>query len=152
MDFTQIKEGVQSLRYNQRPGKIVFIPDPSNHIPVAPQNVPPYQFESNASYLLAGGLGGLGRSIARWMAARGAKNLIFLSRSGKVTESVEEMNADLKSIGCNVHIFSCDVADADRLRAVVNECSASLPPIKGCIQGSMVLRVSLTMYSLNTIC
>lgn len=152
MDFTQIKEGIQSLRDNQRPGKIIFMPDPSNLIPITPQNVPPYQFESNASYLLAGGLGGLGRSIARWMAARGAKNLIFLSRSGKVTESVEEMNADLKSIGCNVRIFSCDVADADRLRAVVNECSASLPPIKGCIQGSMVLRVSLTMYSLNTIC
>jgi len=143
MDFTHIKEGVQALRDNQKPGKIVFVPEPSNVIPVAPDVGYPYQFDSTASYLLAGGLGGLGRSIAQWMAARGARNLIFLSRSGQVTKSVEEMIADLKSVGCNAHIFRCDVADADRLRAVVNECSTSLPPIKGCIQGSMVLRVSL---------
>jgi NADPH:quinone reductase-like Zn-dependent oxidoreductase/SAM-dependent methyltransferase len=143
MDYTQIKEGIQALRENQRPGKIVFVPDPSNLIPIVLEVVPPYQFDSTASYLLAGGLGGLGRSLARWMAARGAKNLIFLSRSGQVTEPVGEMITDLKRNGCNAHIFSCDVADADRLRTVVTECSTSLPPIKGCIQGSMVLRVSL---------
>ncbi|KAJ5310606.1 uncharacterized protein N7443_003067 [Penicillium atrosanguineum] len=140
MDFTQIKDTVQALRDNQSLDKMVFVPDPSNAILVAPDIMPPFQFDSTASYLLAGGLGGLGRSLARWMASRGAQNLIFLSRTGTVTESVEEMIADLKILGCNTHIFACDVADADRLRAVVDECSLTLPPIKGCFQGSMVLR------------
>ena len=142
MDFTQIKDGMRTLRETDRPGKIVFKSDPSNIIPVVPDTLPPYRFDERASYVLAGGLGGLGRSLAQWMASRGAKHLIFLSRSGRVTEPVEEMVSDLRRIGCNAYIFTCDVADASRLTEVVAECSTSLPPIKGCIQGSMVLRVS----------
>jgi hypothetical protein len=137
LDFTQIKEGLQAAQNE----KVVFVPSPSDLIPVVPEPITPYQFESNASYILAGGLGGLGRSLARWMVSRGAKNLILLSRSGHVTKPVEEMVADLKNSGCNSHIFRCDVADAGRLRDVVTECSKSLPPIRGCIQCSMVLRV-----------
>ena len=152
MDFTQIKDGIQALRDNQSLDKIVFVPDSSNSVLVAPDVMPPYQFDSNASYLLAGGLGGLGRSLARWMASRGAKNLIFLSRTGTVTESVEEMIADLEIVGCNTQIFACDVTDADRLRAVVDECSTTLPPIKGCFQGSMVLRVSRHTLPIHCLC
>ncbi|KAJ5674974.1 uncharacterized protein N7477_004908 [Penicillium maclennaniae] len=140
MNFTQIKDGIHALRDNQSLGKIIFVPNSLDTILVAPNIMPPYQFDGNASYLLAGGLGGLGRSLARWMASRGAKNLIFLSRTGIVTEPVEGMIADLETFGCNTHIFACDVADADRLRAVVDECLTTLPPIKGCFQGSMVLR------------
>lgn len=140
MDFTQIREGLEA-RHSERPGKIVLTPDPSNLIPVAPEVMSPYQFDAGASYILAGGLGGLGRSLARWMASRGARSLIFLSRSGRITEPVESMVADLKNLSCGVHIFTCDVADAERLRDVVQECSRTLPPIKGCIQGSMALKV-----------
>lgn len=141
MNFTQIYEGIDGLR-NERLSKVVFVPDTSDQISVAPEVMSPYQFDSDASYVLAGGLGGLGRSLARWMASRGARHLIFLSRSALVTEPVEAMIADLKEAECTVNIFTCDVADAQRLSEVVQECSATLPPIKGCIQGSMVLRVS----------
>ncbi|KAL3469693.1 KR-domain-containing protein [Aspergillus californicus] len=41
---------------------------------------PAYTFAANACYLTAGGLGGLGRCIARWMVRRGACHLILLSR------------------------------------------------------------------------
>ena len=152
MGFTQIKEGIQALQGEEHVGKIVFVPDPSNVVPVAPDVIAPFQFDSEASYVLAGGLGGLGRSLARWMASRGAKNLIFLSRSGRITESVQEMITQLKEIGCSVHIFTCDVANADRLRAVIEACSGSLPPIKGCIQGSMVLQVSESKFIKFTLC
>ncbi|KAJ5730275.1 Acyl transferase/acyl hydrolase/lysophospholipase [Penicillium malachiteum] len=140
MNFSQIQDGVESSQSSEGVGKIVFVPDPSNIISVVPDPLPAYQFDDQASYILAGGLGGIGRGLARWMASRGAKNLIFLSRSGRITEPVEEMIANLKTIGCRSHVFTCDVSDADRVRAVVEECSASLPPIKGCVQGSMVLR------------
>lgn len=141
MDFAKIQEGIDARR-NGRSGKIIFVPDPSNQIPVVTEVMSPYQFDSDASYVLAGGLGGLGRSLARWMASRGAKHLVFLSRSGTVTAPVEAMVTDLKEIGCTVNMFACDISDAQHLRKVVQECSVTLPPIKGCIQGSMVLRVS----------
>ncbi|KAJ5151089.1 Acyl transferase/acyl hydrolase/lysophospholipase [Penicillium canariense] len=141
MDLAQIDEGVRALKIREkRVGKIVFKYDPSDLIPVTPYIPSPYQFDGGASYILAGGLGGLGRSLARWMASHGARSLIFLSRSARITEPVREMLGYLKSIGCNAHIFTCDVADAHRVKAVIEECAASLPPIKGCIQGSMSLR------------
>lgn len=35
-----------------------------------PSSLPRYKFDPDASYLIVGGLGGLGRSVARWMAVR----------------------------------------------------------------------------------
>lgn len=35
-----------------------------------PSSLPRYKSDLNASYLIEGGLGGLGRSVARWMAVR----------------------------------------------------------------------------------
>lgn len=149
-DFTKIGERHHVLDNSQgRVGKVVFKYDPSDIIPVIPDAPSPYQFDSNASYVLAGGLGGLGRSLARWMAARGAKSLVFLSRSGRVSPPVTEMLDDLKRAGCKARIFICDVANIDHVKSVVEDCAASLPPIKGCIQCSMTLQVSHHLFGLN---
>ena len=144
MNFASIGKHDQVLDNNGgRVGKVVFKHDPSDLISVIPDRPSPYKFDAEASYVLAGGLGGLGRSLARWMAARGAKSLVFLSRSGRVTPPVAEMLEDLKSAGCNAHILICDVANADHVKSAIENCAATLPPIKGCIQCSMTLHVSL---------
>jgi hypothetical protein len=135
---------------NGRVGKVVFKYEASDLIPVLPDARSPYQFDRHASYVLAGGLGGLGRSLARWMAARGAKNLVFLSRSGRVSPPVAEMLEDLKATGCKARIFICNVSNADHVKSVVEDCAASLPPIKGCIQCAMTLQVSHYSISPNT--
>jgi NADPH:quinone reductase-like Zn-dependent oxidoreductase/SAM-dependent methyltransferase len=141
MDLTQIKEGLQSIQ-NGRSAKVVFIPDSSSMVPVVPRSTTPYQFEHDATYVLAGGYGGLGRSLARWMASRGAKNLIFLSRSSASSPEKREMVTDLKRIGCKVINHTCDVSDRSSLEALSGNQFSHLPPIKGCIQASMVLKVS----------
>jgi hypothetical protein len=146
MSFSQITEGLRILQSGKGMGKMVFMPEPDDIIPIVPAQPKPYQLRANASYVLAGGLGGIGRSIARWMVERGARNLIFLSRSGKVTEAVEAMAAELRLEGCNSHIFTCDVSDKSRLATVLDECKTSLPPIKGLIQGAMTLKVSLLKH------
>ncbi|KAF3392430.1 Compactin diketide synthase mokB [Penicillium rolfsii] len=140
-DITKIGERDQPLDSSKgRIPKVVFTYDPSAVIPVIPDAPVPYEFDSEATYVLAGGLGGLGRSLARWMAARGAKSLVFLSRSGQISPPMAEMLDDLKSAGCKARIFICDVTKVDHVKSVVDECAASLPPIKGCIQCSMTLR------------
>ncbi len=141
LNYSQIEEGFRLLQSGKGVGKIVFKPGPEDLVPVVPQQLSPYRFDEQASYVLAGGLGGIGRSLARWMAARDAKNLIFLSRSGNFTEAVQEMRTELELKGCGCHIFTCDVTDRPRLAAVLEECKNSLPPIKGCIQASMILKV-----------
>ncbi|KAJ5888770.1 Acyl transferase/acyl hydrolase/lysophospholipase [Penicillium taxi] len=140
MDLARIKDGLQLLHGDERVGQIVLVPNRLTAIPLVQELLPPFQFDETGSYVLAGGLGGLGRNLARWMASRSAKTLIILSRAVQINAEGQKMVSDLRMLGCSVHIFPCDVSDAKRLKAVVDKCSETLPPIKGCIQGSMVLR------------
>ena len=102
---------------------------------------PDYHFDGNSSYLIAGGLGGLGRSAARWMVSRGVRNLILLSRSGAQSETAIALIEELKANGAHVEAPACDVTKADMLKTVLESCAETMPPVKGVIQGSMVLRV-----------
>ena len=141
MDYTQIEEAFRSLQSGKSMGKVVFKPNPHDIVPIMPDRPLPLKFDENASYFSAGGLGGLGRSIARWMVSRGAKNLIFASRSGKKSETAQDLVKELEEAGCKTTVFACDVSDKEALSKVLQECKETLPPIKGCVQGSMVLKV-----------
>lgn len=102
---------------------------------------PAFSFEAEATYLISGGLGGLGRSIARWMFSRGAKNFLLLSRSGPVLDKSRILVEELRRSGARVEAPVCDVADAITLERVLQSYEKKIPPIRGCIQSSMVLRV-----------
>ena len=106
-----------------------------------PSSKPKYSFDPNASYIIAGGLGGLGRSIARWMAERNARHLILLSRSGAKSEDAIDLIRDLGLIGVKVAAPACDVSDESAVSSMIAECKTSMPSIRGCIQPSMVLKV-----------
>lgn len=75
------------------------------------------------------------------MASRGARNLILLNRSGVGSEIAVGFMEELKANGVHAEAPKCDVTSADSLTAVLADCAKTMPPIKGCIQGSMVLRV-----------
>lgn len=105
--------------------------------------VPTWTFNSDATYVIAGGLGGLGRVAARWFAKRGARNLILLSRSGPKSQDAIQLVQELKSQGVCIETPVCDVAVAESLAALISCYAETMPPIKGCMQCSMVLKASL---------
>lgn len=78
------------------------------------------------------------------MVRRGARNLILLSRSGDSSDKAKELLVEMKAAGAHVVAISCDVTDQDALSHALRQSLTSMPPIKGCIQGSMVLKVGLT--------
>ena len=96
----------------------------------------------DAAYLLAGGMGGLGRSIGRWMVRNGARNLIFCSRNGDSSPEAKETMRDLEDVGATVLAYACDIADEARLRQVVQDISRKMLRVRGIFQSAMVLRVS----------
>jgi len=100
--------------------------------------------DKDASYLLIGGLGGLGRSLGAWMASHGAKHLIFLSRSGDTHPEAREATRALSALGVHVTVYNCDVGDQAGLTQTIVKCRQELPPIKGVIHGGMVLRVRIS--------
>ena len=93
----------------------------------------------DVSYLMIGGLGGLGQAISTWMAESGAKNLIFLSRSAGKTEAHKSYFKELETMGCSVQAFAGSVSVLADVENVVKNATM---PIGGVMQMSMVLRVS----------
>lgn len=102
----------------------------------------PWTFDANATYVIAGGLGGIGRSTANWMAQRGAKNLILLSRLGVSNDEARGLVRGLHRQGVRVEVPRCDIAVYGSLKHTLDALQSQMPPIKGCIQSAMVLRVS----------
>lgn len=101
---------------------------------------PRFSLDPEAAYVIAGGLGGLGRAISLWLVGRGARNLILLSRSaGPKTPEAQELVSKLRNRGVNIVLEACDISNASAV-ATALFASPSMPIIKGCIQASMVLR------------
>lgn len=101
------------------------------------------KLDPNATYLLVGGLGGLGRSLALDLIAAGCRNIAFVSRSGDSRPEAKVIVDELAARGAQVKVFRSDVADATSFNKAMEQCSTQLPPIKGVFQMAMVLRDTL---------
>lgn len=144
-DALDVGKGFRHMQSGQHVGKIVIrIPDDLSGLPISTVHEECRMFNPTAAYLLVGGLGGLGRAVAAWMIQKGARHLVFLSRSGSSTSETESFLRDLESHpGCSVSAVAGDVANIEDLQRAV---SASPRPISGVIQMSMVLKVSPSSY------
>ncbi|KAH8879535.1 hypothetical protein GQ53DRAFT_853631 [Thozetella sp. PMI_491] len=134
----EIEKAFRSLQSGKTMGKIVVEFRPDEPVQALVNTKSSLCLDPDASYLIAGGLGGLGRGMARWLVDRGARNLILLSRSGPQTAEAAELVGELRSRGARVAAPACDISSAEALAAALAE--AAMPPAKGCIQASMVLR------------
>ena len=140
----QAAKAFRLLQTGKNTGKIVLSIAPDEEVRVVPR-VPTPKLKPDASYLLIGGVGGLGRSIAHWMVDHGARNLILLSRSAGNVQKTAPFLAGLREAGCRVVAISCDVSKKDDLARALRTCENQerLPPIRGIVQGAMVLQDSI---------
>ncbi|AGC47286.1 polyketide synthase [Myxococcus stipitatus DSM 14675] len=90
-----------------------------------------------ASYLIAGGLGGLGLRLAGWLADRGAKHLLLLGRRGPSPEAQRRIEA-LEARGVHVRVAQADLASRDAVAAALSEARGA-PPLRGLFHVAGVL-------------
>ena len=149
---SKIEEAFRFMQSGKSIGKIVIEFNDDDLVPTAPSKLPTWSFDPTAAYVIAGGLGGLGRSIVRWMASRGARNLIALSRRTHHGPEVRDLIQDLSQQGVVIATPSCDISSRDALKAALEQC-LHLGPIKGCLQLSMVVREAefqdMTLAAIN---
>ena len=79
------------------------------------------------------------------MIQHGAQNIIFASRSGLTKQSSRHTVKHLEAQGARVKVHSCDISDPEHLETLVSESIKDMPPIRGVVQGAMVLRVSCSI-------
>jgi NAD(P)-dependent dehydrogenase (short-subunit alcohol dehydrogenase family) len=80
--------------------------------------------------------------MIKWMVRRGAKNVVIVSRSERISEKVATVIADAKEHGATVVVRRCDVADSQDVDRLVKEVTSEMPTIRGMIHSAMVLDVS----------
>ncbi|KAH8811665.1 putative polyketide synthase [Xylogone sp. PMI_703] len=140
--ISDIERAFRLMQSGKHRGKVIIEPHPEDPIKVLPKTRQS-QFRPDASYLIVGGSGGIGRSISRWMVKQGVKHLILLSRTGQTRAVARQFMSELSESGCNVAVYSCDVSDAGQLKRVIKKCAESMPPIRGVIQAAMSLKDSI---------
>ncbi|KAK8124138.1 hypothetical protein PG999_004056 [Apiospora kogelbergensis] len=100
----------------------------------------------DATYIITGGTGGIGRSIAGWMATQGAKYIVMLGRSGPSRPDVAALLRTFEGTDICMRAITCDVGShTDMVRAA--ESLGGLPKVRGVIHGAMCLRDAMLVNS-----
>ncbi|KAL3456975.1 hypothetical protein BJX64DRAFT_296261 [Aspergillus heterothallicus] len=136
----QATEVVDAFRYMQQGvhmGKIlVKMPEDPATLPFS-AGQSPFSFNAEASYLLVGGLGGLGRSVSTWMVEQGARHLVYLSRSAGKSDKDKAFVQELEKQGCEAICVPGDVTVKQDVEEAISKCSR---PLAGVAQMSGVLK------------
>ena len=109
-------------------GKIVLA------FPTAPSTI----VRADGSYLITGGMGGLGLRVARWLVEKGARHLILMGRQG-ATAAIAPQIEELEGTGASVTCLRADVSDESQMRAVFADLAIAAPPLFGIIHAAGVL-------------
>ncbi|MDY7007683.1 MAG: type I polyketide synthase [Cyanobacteriota bacterium] len=94
--------------------------------------------ETEASYLITGGLGALGLEVAQWLVNQGAKYLVLTGRNGP-SETASQTIEKLEKTGCNISILLGDISSEQDVNHIFDQIQESLPPLKGVVHAAGVL-------------
>ncbi|OJJ74373.1 hypothetical protein ASPBRDRAFT_193095 [Aspergillus brasiliensis CBS 101740] len=139
-EASDITDAFRHFSLGTRVGKVtVSFQNPNTKIKVVPKKHET-AFSAQKCYLMIGGLGGLGRSISKWMISCGARRLLFLSRSGIDKPEAKDTVEDLQAQGAHVTVIRGDVCRYEDVERAVNAADC---PIGGVIQAAMALDEAL---------
>ena len=104
------------------------------------------KLDGEASYLITGGLGGLGLYVADALTRSGANHLVLMSRRGNL-ESLEgeraEKIAQLQAQGVTISVANVDVSDAAAVADLVGELAQAGNPLKGIVHAAGISDIAL---------
>ncbi len=95
-------------------------------------------FHRDATYILTGGLGGVGAAVAEWMAEKGAGHLVLVSRR-QAGPAENEVLRRVKAKGAIVDHYRTDILDSSQVRHLVNEIARSMQPLRGIMHAAAVI-------------
>ena len=93
---------------------------------------------ADGTYLVTGGLGGIGTAVARWLADKGAGAIVLNGRRDPDPEAQEVID-ELREAGVTVQVELADVTDGAAIHAMLERIDESLPPLAGIIHSVGVL-------------
>ncbi|KAK8102456.1 hypothetical protein PG984_015602 [Apiospora sp. TS-2023a] len=140
VDVSELPSALRLFSSRNRIGKVaVSMEDASSKIRVQRlrHNT---RLSPDKSYLMIGCLGGLGRSLSRWMLGRGARKFVFVGRSGIDKPSARRIVEDLTSAGAECQVVRGDVVNYADVKKAVDAVPGK---IGGVVQAAMGLNEAL---------
>ncbi len=95
-------------------------------------------FRPDRTYLITGGLGGLGLEVARWMTEKSARHFILVGRHEPTSTKNEEIES-LKRMGAEVRVAIGDVSKREDMEKILTQECSSRFPLRGIIHAAGVL-------------
>ncbi|OJZ69086.1 polyketide synthase [Mycobacterium paraffinicum] len=102
--------------------------------------VPPVQsptFRNDGSYIITGGLGGIGLFLAEKMAAAGCGRIVLSSRSRPNAKALEMIEL-IRAMGTDIEVECGDIADAGTATRLVVAATATGLPLRGVLHAAAV--------------
>ena len=96
------------------------------------------RLRADKTYLVTGGLGGIGIALAEWLADHGAGCIVLNGRREPDREAEEAIDA-LRSRGARIEVELADVTDTAAINAMLERIDARLPTLGGIIHSVGVL-------------
>lgn len=98
----------------------------------------PLRLDPAGSYLVTGGLGGLGLQVAQWLVDQGVRHLVLAGRRGVTTPAVQAALQALTEAGAQVTVVQADVAELADARRLIAACQA-IAPLRGIMHAAGVI-------------
>jgi len=141
---TRIQDAFRYMQQSRQVGKVIVSFMNGNAVPskeIVPLKAQEAELECDpkASYLVVGGLSGFGLKTACWLVDKGARSLVLISRSAKVSEDSQKIIDKLKQKGVAVYTHACDVTNKAALQKLIAVIQCDIPPLKGLVHAAMVL-------------
>jgi phthiocerol/phenolphthiocerol synthesis type-I polyketide synthase C len=140
-DAAEVVDAFRHMQQSKHVGKIVVTyangVHPTHH-PAHPE-ARRLEISPDASVLVTGGLSGFGLRTAEWLADRGARNLVLISRRGPGDDESRTVLARLERRGVHVMARACDVTDGAAVKTLLEEVARVMPPLKGIVHAAMVI-------------
>lgn len=147
LPVSEATSGLRRLQTGQNIGKVVLTFGQEDRVraerpsPLRTALTTPTLLSSSATYVIAGGTGGIGRALVLWMVSKGARSIVLLGRSALSNPRVHAILKNYEGTGIGVRAVPCDVGLRDDVVRAV-EALRDLPPVKGVVHSAICLRVS----------
>ena len=132
-----LQDVVSAFRYMAQAkhiGKVVVSQSPTAWGDGSPDKKP---MRSDSSYLITGGLGGLGLLVAKWMVEQGVRHLVLTGRSG--IGAAHEAISQLQQAGAQVLVVQADVSNQEAIARLLEQVKTSMPPLLGIVHAAGLL-------------
>lgn len=140
MPIGDIEKAFRLMQSRKHTGKIVLEATDDSTVLA---KVQPLQLRPDGTYIIVGGLGGMGKLICRHLQVKGARHIALFSRQQLGDSKKDEVEKSLTEVSeAVVKVVTCDVGDSDMVKRVAKDLSDMMPPVRGIIHGGMVLSVS----------